>query len=212
MDIIGNIDITNIIVFTTILVSITSIIMLSAGSGKKVVDAIIKGLQIGAGATVIATGVNTGFGTTLKPSSWQRGFKSIIVQIILMKIMPVKNNHKVNIKYSQSSLFIFIMNYFNITSPDPFSQYVFAVITLSLIALLSFINISLYLLVIYSYNKYNVEDRWPILKTNSILKRIIIRYKQTTTFFIIIEFILGISSLMVLFTFSVLGFINMITP
>ena len=131
--------------------------------------------------------------------------------------MPVKNNplfNKVNIKYSQSSLFIFIMNYFNITSPDnidPFSQYVFAVITLSLIALLSFINISLYLLVIYSYNKYNVEDRWPILKTNSILKRIIIRYKQTTTFFIIIEFILGISSLMVLFTFSVLGFINMIT-
>ena len=69
MDIIGNIDITNIIVFTTILVSITSIIMLSAGSGKKVVDAIIKGLQIGAGATVIATGVNTGFGTKLKPSS-----------------------------------------------------------------------------------------------------------------------------------------------
>ena len=97
-------------------------------------------------------------------------------QIILMKIMPVKNNplfNKVNIKYSQSSLFIFIMNYFNLTSPDnidPFSQYVFAVITLSLIALLSFINISLYLLVIYSYNKYNVEDRWPILKTNSILK------------------------------------------
>jgi hypothetical protein len=43
--------------------------MLSAGSGKKVVVAIIKGLQIGAGATVIATGVNTGFGTNLKPSS-----------------------------------------------------------------------------------------------------------------------------------------------
>lgn len=90
--------------------------------------------------------------------------------------MPVKINplfNKVNIKYSQSSLFIFIMNYFNLTSPDnidPFSQYVFAVITLSLIALLSFINISLYLLVIYSNNKYNVEDRWPILKTNSILK------------------------------------------
>ena len=69
MDIIGNIDITNIIVLTTILVSITSIIMLSTGSGKKVIDAIIKGLQIGAGATVIATGVNTGFGTKLKPSS-----------------------------------------------------------------------------------------------------------------------------------------------
>jgi hypothetical protein len=131
--------------------------------------------------------------------------------------MQVKNNplfNKVNIKYSQSSLFIFIMNYFNLSLPDnidPFSQYVFAVITLSLIALLSFINISLYLLVIYSYNKYNVEDRWPILKTNSVLKRIIIRYKQTTTFFIIIEFILGITSLMVLFIFSVLGFINMIT-
>ena len=120
------------------------------------------------------------------------------MKIKLVKINPLFN--KVNIKYSQSSLFIFIMEYFNISLPDnidPFSQYVFAVITLSLIALLSFINISLYLLVIYSYNKYNVEDKWPIFKTNYVLKRIIIRYKQTTIFFIIIEFILGISSLMV---------------
>ena len=67
--IIGMIDIINIIVFTTRLVSITSIIMLMSGSGKKVVDVIVKGLQIGAGATVIATGINTGFGTKLKPSS-----------------------------------------------------------------------------------------------------------------------------------------------
>lgn len=82
------------------------------------------------------------------------------MKIIKIKIYPLFN--KVNIKYSQSSLFIFIMNYFNLTSPDnltPFSQYVFAVITLSLIALLSFINIALYLLVIYIYYKYNVEDR-----------------------------------------------------
>ena len=74
--IIVNIDITNIIVFTTILVSITSIIRLSSGSGKRVVDAIIKGLQIGAGATVIATGVNTGFGKNFKPSSNNGGKES----------------------------------------------------------------------------------------------------------------------------------------
>ena len=32
--------------------------------------------------------------------------------------MKVKINNKVNIIYSQSSLFIFIMNYFNIILPD----------------------------------------------------------------------------------------------
>ena len=65
MDNIASIDITNIIVFTTILVSITSIIMLSSGSGKKIVDGLIKGLQAGAAGSVIATAVNTGFGTKL---------------------------------------------------------------------------------------------------------------------------------------------------
>jgi hypothetical protein len=50
---------------------IGSIILLSAGKGfgKKVVDAAIKTVQFGAGATVIATGYNTGFGSKLKPSS-----------------------------------------------------------------------------------------------------------------------------------------------
>jgi hypothetical protein len=50
---------------------IGSMILLSAGKGlgKKVLDAAIKKVQLGAGATVIATGNNTGFGSKLKPSS-----------------------------------------------------------------------------------------------------------------------------------------------
>jgi hypothetical protein len=52
-------------------VIIVSIILLSTGGGlgKKVLDAAIKTVQFGAGATVIATGYNTGFGSKLKPSS-----------------------------------------------------------------------------------------------------------------------------------------------
>jgi hypothetical protein len=36
---------------------------------KKVLDTAIKTIQLGAGATVITTGYNTGFGSKLKPSS-----------------------------------------------------------------------------------------------------------------------------------------------
>lgn len=47
------------------------IILLSAGKGlgKKVLDAAIKIVQFGTGATVIATGYNTSFGSNLKLSS-----------------------------------------------------------------------------------------------------------------------------------------------
>lgn len=38
---------------------IGSIILLSSGFGKKILDAAIKTIQVGAGVTVIATGINT---------------------------------------------------------------------------------------------------------------------------------------------------------
>jgi hypothetical protein len=47
---------------------IGAIILLSSGLGKKVLDAAIKTVQVGAGVTVIATGINTGLGTKLTGS------------------------------------------------------------------------------------------------------------------------------------------------
>jgi len=76
-----------------------------------------------------------------------------------------------NIKFSRNSSYLFIMNYLGLSSPEsitPFSQYVFAVITLSLIALISFINICIYFFVIYNLNY--LENRYPFLKTNKIAK------------------------------------------
>jgi|SRR5277367_635602 len=50
------------------IVIITTLIYFSGKkAGEKIVDGLIKGLQIGAATTVIATGINTGFGTKLKP-------------------------------------------------------------------------------------------------------------------------------------------------
>jgi hypothetical protein len=62
MSMIGNIDISNIILLITILVYVTSIILLSSGTGKKIVEGLIKGVQVGAAGSVIATAINTEFG------------------------------------------------------------------------------------------------------------------------------------------------------
>lgn len=138
-------------------------------------------------------------------------FINKVYSIILSQMLIIKDNN--NIHYSKSFSFLIIMNYLGISLPDNveiFAQYVFGVITLSLIALISFINIIMYFFIIYIFNKYKIEEKYPILKNNLILKWIIKKYKQTTIFFIVIETIIGISSLSLLFVLSVLGFKNMI--
>jgi len=138
-------------------------------------------------------------------------FINQVYSIILSQMLIIKDNN--NINYSKSFSFLIIMNYLGIALPDNveiFAQYVFGVITLSLIALISFINIIMYFFIIYIFNKYKIEEKYPILKNNLILKWIIKKYKQTTIFFIVIETIIGISSLSLLFVLSVLGFKNMI--
>jgi hypothetical protein len=121
------------------------------------------------------------------------------------------NNH--NIKYTQSSLFIIIMNYLGLILPEgvePIAQYIFGVITLSLISLICFINVCIYLLIIYFFKEFNIEEKYPILKTNKILKWIIKRYKQTTILFIIIDLAIGLITLIILIILSVIGFKSLI--
>jgi hypothetical protein len=65
------------------------------------------------------------------------------------------------------------MNYLGLVLPEgvePIAQYIFGVITLSLISLICFINVCIYLLIIYFFKEFNIEDKYPILKTNKILK------------------------------------------
>lgn len=118
-----------------------------------------------------------------------------------------KSNFNNNKKYSQSFLFPIILNYLGLSLPEnsePIVQYVFGVIILSLIAILSFINVLAYLIIMYSMNHYNLEEKYPKLK------RIINYYKNTTLLFVIIEFSLGLISLIILFILSLIGLKNMI--
>jgi len=62
------------------------------------------------------------------------------------------------------------------------------------------------LLIIYFFKEFNIEAKYPILKTNKILKWIIKRYKQTTILFIIIDLAIGLITLIILIILSIIGF------
>jgi len=74
-----------------------------------------------------------------------------------------------------------------------------------LIAIISFLNIFIYFIIIYVLKNYNIEDKYPKIK------KFIYYYKNTRIAFILFEFILGFTCLIVLFVLSVIGFKNMIT-
>ena len=143
----------------------------------------------------------------------------IIIQIIIIQVVIIinlinkiciyiKNN---NIIYRQSSLYLLILNYLNLPSSDniqPLAQFILGVVILSLLSLIAFLDICLYLLIIYIYDKYKIEDKYPILKTNKILKFIIKKYRQTTIFWIIIQIIFILLSLSLIFIFNLLALKN----
>lgn len=110
----------------------------------------------------------------------------MIINLINNIFIYIKNYiYKNNIFYKQSSLYLFILNYLNLPSSDniqPLAQFILGVVILSLLSLFAFLDICLYLLILYLFNKYNIEEKYPNLKTNKILKWIIKRYKQTTVF------------------------------
>jgi len=129
-----------------------------------------------------------------------------MIKIIKMKMLRLNNKLKFNNKIRQSFLFPFVLDYFGLTIPEnsePIIQYVFGVTILSLIALISFINVFAYLFIMYSMNHYNLENKYPRFN------RIINYYKKSSLIIIIIEFTLGLSCLLMLFILSLIGLKNM---
>jgi hypothetical protein len=110
----------------------------------------------------------------------------MIINLINSVLIYIKKYiNKNNLVYKQSSLYLLIFNYLNLPSPDdiePLAKFILSVIILSLLAFIAFLDICLYLLIFYIYDKYNIEDKYPILRNNKILIFIIKRYRQTTVF------------------------------
>lgn len=106
--------------------------------------------------------------------------KSILFSRI---IKPFKSKHK-DLKNRQSFILPFILNILDINIPEGsenLTNYAFGVMTLSLIALLCFINVLGYFLSLYVLDKYNIETKFPKLS------KIKTYYKNTTLIFIIYE-------------------------
>jgi len=78
----------------------------------------------------------------------------------------MKNNYKLSFS------FLFIFNLLNINIPEnaePFVNYSFGVLILSLIVLFNFLNAFVSLFSLYFLNKYNVDEKlknYPKLKKN----------------------------------------------
>src|SRR6266436_6682186 len=86
-------------------------------------------------------------------------------------------------------LFPFILNYLDIKRPDNgegLIEFAFDIFILSLICLLCFINVIVYLIAIILLNKYNIEEKYPKLKM------FINYYEKTTFFFVIFEGAMGL--------------------
>lgn len=89
-----------------------------------------------------------------------------------------------NIKQRNSIILPFILNILDINIPEGsegLTNYAFGVMTLSLVALLCFMNVLGYFFSFYILDKYNIETRFP--KLNKIKTY----YQNTTILFIIFE-------------------------
>ena len=120
----------------------------------------------------------------------------IITQIIMKTINRIKIILlNINPQYKSSFLFPFIIQNMgaNInTETDDIIRYSFSMFTLSLIVLISFINIMGFLLSLYLINKYDIETKFPKFK------KIIKYYENSNKIFIIFEVILSIVILLIM--------------
>src|SRR6266404_1961247 len=92
-------------------------------------------------------------------------------------------------------LFPFILNYLDIKRPDNgegLIEFAFDIFILSLICLLCFINVIVYLIAIILLNKYNIVEKYPKLKM------FINYYEKTTFFFVIFEGAMGFGFLLII--------------
>lgn len=105
-----------------------------------------------------------------------------------MKIRPTNN-------LRPSFIFGFIMNNLNLNLGEEASHhfmFISNIFILSIICLLSFINIIGYILSIYLIDKYNIENKYPKLQW------IIKYFKNTSISFIVFETIMCLSFLTVI--------------
>ena len=106
---------------------------------------------------------------------------------IINKIQDTTLNY--NPQYKYSFLFPFIINSMgsNITNDsESIIRYTFSMFTLSLIVLISFINIIGYILSLYLLSKYDIENKYP--KYIKIIKY----FEKSNKIFILFEIILCI--------------------
>lgn len=99
------------------------------------------------------------------------------------------------------------MSYFGLEpaeGAEPVINFICSIGILSLIAILSLLNVFMYYTILYLITNYNVEIRFPRFK------KIFNYYKSTTIFVIIIEFILGALCLLTIFISAVLLFKQML--
>ena len=106
-------------------------------------------------------------------------------------------NQNYNIK--QSFFFTFIMSNLNIDASQldsSITQFSYAIFTLSLIALLSFINILGYILAYYIYKQVDYETKYPKLS------KWLNRYAKVSLIYFSIDVFFGLLCLLMLVSFS----------
>ena len=121
-------------------------------------------------------------------------YKNIIINL-KSKLFLNKSNYKYNF------LFAFLLESLNIQLPDevsPLVKFASGIFVLALVCLSSFINISGYILSIYLINKYDIESKFPRLKI------IIIYYKKTSLFFVVLEGLMCLIFLLLIVIFCLM--------
>jgi hypothetical protein len=119
----------------------------------------------------------------------------------MKRIFNFLNNHKSN--GYQSSLFLLLLNYFNIEIPneaEPIVEFSYNVFLLSLVALTSFINLLFTLFILYYFKNSNYEIRF---QNKPIIVKIIKFYLKTSVWALAVETILCLISIFALFYFSI---------
>lgn len=121
--------------------------------------------------------------------------------IMYKKYFYNNKNPSAKINIRQSFLFILILDKLNINIPENASAHVnfaFGIFILSLICLLSFINVVGYLTSIYLINIYDIEQKFPKLKT-------IVRYfERSSLVMIVLEGLTCVIFLICIIVFSLI--------
>jgi len=108
----------------------------------------------------------------------------------------MKNNYKLSFS------FLFIFNLLNIDIPEnaePFVNYSFGVLILSLIVLFNILNAFVSLFSLYFLNKYNVDEK---LKNYPRLKKITKYYEGSSLVYISIEIAMALGFCFIIFLSS----------